>query len=146
MPTTLDGLHHVKLPVRDVAVSSAWYSQVLGLETEIEFVEDGVLRGVAMRDAARTVCLALRHDPARAEALAGFDPLAWGTADRQSLDDVCAHLDRLGEPHGEVVPGHEGWVLLGLHDPNGLEVRLYTTSPAQPAPTAAAAPPGAATT
>ena len=35
-------------------------------------------------------------------------------------------LDGLGETHGGVVAGKEGWVLVGLQDPDGIEVRLYT--------------------
>ena len=35
-------------------------------------------------------------------------------------------LDRLGEPHGGIVVGHIGWVIAGVHDPDGIEVRLYT--------------------
>lgn len=37
-----------------------------------------------------------------------------------------SRLDALGQPHGGIVTGHQGWVLVGLHDPDGIEVRLYT--------------------
>ncbi|MEV0568541.1 hypothetical protein [Dactylosporangium sp. NPDC050588] len=34
----------------------------------------------------------------------------------------------LGRPHGGVVTGHPGGsVLAGLHDPDGIEIRLYPT-------------------
>ena len=33
-------------------------------------------------------------------------------------------LDDLGEPHGGVVTGHVGSVIVGLHDPDGIEIRL----------------------
>jgi hypothetical protein len=33
---------------------------------------------------------------------------------------------RGGEPHGGIVQGHKGGsVLVGLHDPDGIELRLY---------------------
>jgi hypothetical protein len=35
-------------------------------------------------------------------------------------------LDDLGQPHGGIVTGHKGWAIVGLHDPDGIEVRLYT--------------------
>jgi catechol 2,3-dioxygenase-like lactoylglutathione lyase family enzyme len=77
----LSGFHHVKMPVADVARSRDWYQRVLGFEQELEFVEDGVLMGLAMRDPGGTARLAARHDPARAAALAdsirslsGFPP------------------------------------------------------------------------
>jgi len=46
----LRGFHHVKLPVTDVERTRDWYERVLGFGLEIEFVEDGVLMGVAMSD------------------------------------------------------------------------------------------------
>ena len=35
----LDGIHHVKLPVRDLDVSRAWYESRLGYRAAVEFVE-----------------------------------------------------------------------------------------------------------
>ena len=37
----LDGIHHVKLPVRDLARSRAWYESRLGYRAAIEFAEQG---------------------------------------------------------------------------------------------------------
>jgi catechol 2,3-dioxygenase-like lactoylglutathione lyase family enzyme len=122
----LSGFHHVKLPVADLARSRDWYTSVLGLQVEIEFVEDGVLKGLALRDASGRLRLALRLDPVRAEALAGFDPIALEVPKRDDVEGWRARLDDLGEPHGGVVPGHQGGsVLVGLHDPDGIEIRLY---------------------
>jgi hypothetical protein len=70
---------------------------------------------------ARAAC-----DPDRAKALAGFDPIAIGIP---SVADLEAWRDRCtapGEKHDGVVQGHAGSVLVGLHDPDGLEIRLYT--------------------
>jgi catechol 2,3-dioxygenase-like lactoylglutathione lyase family enzyme len=124
--STLSGFHHVKLPVTDVVRSGDWYRRVVGLEVALEFVEEGVLMGLALRDPGGTVRLALRHDPTRAAALAGFDPITLGVPNRTDLEAWKQRLDELGQPHGGVVTGHQGWAIVGLHDPDGIEVRLYT--------------------
>jgi catechol 2,3-dioxygenase-like lactoylglutathione lyase family enzyme len=122
----LSGFHHVKLPVTDLGRSRDWYTSVLGLRVEIEFVEDGVLRGLALTDASGRVRLALRLDPVRAAALAGFDPIALEVPKRDDVVAWQSRLDDLGQPHGGVVTGHKGGsVLVGLRDPDGIEIRLY---------------------
>jgi catechol 2,3-dioxygenase-like lactoylglutathione lyase family enzyme len=122
----LQGFHHVKLPVSDIAASREWYERVLGLTVTIEFVEEGTVMGVGLSDPGGTVGLALRHEPERAAALAGFDPVAIGVPTGAEVAAWRDRLDELGVPHGGVVSGHFGASLLvGLHDPDGLEIRLY---------------------
>src|SRR5918912_1139278 len=123
--TSLRGFHHVKLPVSDVERSRQWYQWTLGLATDIEFVEDAVLKGVALAGSGEA-SIALRHDPVRAAALSGFDALALAVPSRDDIARWQARLDELGEPHGGVVTGHRGGsVLVGLRDPDGIEIRLY---------------------
>ncbi len=76
--------------------------------------------------------LALRHDPERATAIAGFDPVALAVPAGDALLAWQRRLDDLGEPHGGIVTGHAGSVLVGLHDPDGIEIRLYQPSAGQP--------------
>lgn len=122
----LSGFHHVKVPVVDVARSREWYAAVFDLETELEFVEGSALAGVSLVDADRTVRLALRADPARARALAGFDAVALGVRSREDLERWVTRLDALGQTSCEIEAGRLGWVISGLRDPDGIEVRLYT--------------------
>ena len=99
---------------------------MLGLKVMIEFVEDGTVMGVAMSDPDDTIDLALRHSPERATALAGFDPIAIGVPTGAEVVAWQQRLDDLGVPHGGIVSGHFGAkVLVGVHDPNGIEIRLY---------------------
>ncbi len=122
----ISGIHHAKLPVSDVSRSRAWYERVLGFESVIDFVEDGELRGVALRREGCPGQIALRQDPARARALSGFDAVALLVPTRDDVRQWEAALDRIGEPHGGLVTGHRGGsVLVGLHDPDGIEIRLY---------------------
>ena len=122
MDATLGGFHHVKLPVSDIHRSLQWYERVLGLRVHLEFVEEGVLRGVALSDPGQTVRLALRHDPERAASIAGFDPVALCVPALDALQAWKQRLDDLGEPHGGIVAGHAGSVIFGLHDPDGIEI------------------------
>lgn len=119
-------IHHVKIPVSDVRASTEWYSRVLGLGVAVEFVEEGELKGVALGDPGGTTSIALRHDPARAAAMSGFDLVALGVPTRDGVHAWADHLTGIHQPHGGIVTGHLGGaVLVGLHDPDGIELRLY---------------------
>jgi catechol 2,3-dioxygenase-like lactoylglutathione lyase family enzyme len=123
----LDGIHHVKLPVRDLARSRAWYESRLDYRATLEFVEQGTLMGIAMSHPNGGPDFALRLDPARAEAAAGFDYFAIGVPSKEAIEDLAARLTSLGEPHAGVHFATIGWILPELHDPDGHEVRFYTT-------------------
>lgn len=124
----LDGIHHVKLPVRDLARSRAWYESRLGYRTAIEFSEQGILMGVVMSHPNGGPQFGLRLDPARAEAAAGFDYFSIGVPSREAIEDLAARLTALGERHAGVHFATIGWILPELHDPDGHEVRFYTTA------------------
>jgi catechol 2,3-dioxygenase-like lactoylglutathione lyase family enzyme len=122
----LDGIHHLKLPVADLERSLAWYQPRLGYTVMKEFVEDGVRMGVAMRHPNGGPDLALRLDADRARAAAGFDYFAIGVPGRDAIEALAARLLAFGDDHAGVVRTPVGWVLLGVHDPDGHEVRFYT--------------------
>ncbi|MFG6195405.1 VOC family protein [Nonomuraea sp. JJY05] len=124
--TALSGFHHVKLPVSDIHKSLEWYRRVLGLEVAIEFVEDGTLRGAALRDAGQSLMLALREEPERAAALSGFDPVALGVPTLHLLHAWSDRLEALGVAHSGIAEGSVGWLISGITDPDGIEIRLYT--------------------
>lgn len=123
----LDGVHHLKLPVRDLQRSAEWYRTRLGYEVEIEFVEQGVLMGYALRHPNGGPMLALRRDAPRAEAAAGFDYFAIGVPDKAAIHALADRLTALGDSHAGVHFATIGWILPHLHDPDGHEVRFYTT-------------------
>ena len=122
----LAGIHHLKLPVTDLARSLEWYRSRLGYQVQVEFVEQGTLMGCGLAHPAGGPDLALRLDPDRARAAAGFDYFAIGVPDKDALDDLAARLTALGEHHAGVHVASTGWILPLLHDPDGHEVRFYT--------------------
>src|SRR5947209_12278405 len=89
----VSGLHHVKLPVRDVERSRDWYARAFDFGCTLEFREEGRLMGVGLEHPDAGLTLALREDPARAAALAGFDTVCLAVGTRADLDDVLARLD-----------------------------------------------------
>jgi catechol 2,3-dioxygenase-like lactoylglutathione lyase family enzyme len=122
----LAGVHHLKLPVADLARSREWYHSRLGYELKAEFVEQGQLMGLALAHPNGGPRLALRLDPGRARAAAGFDYFAIGVPDKEAIDQLAARLTALGEQHAGVHWASTGWILPMLHDPDGHEVRFYT--------------------
>ena len=128
---TLRGIHHAKLPARDLEATRDWYCRVFGFSQEIDFVEDGRLMGVGLLHPPTGLRLGLRHAPDRVTALADFDPIAWAVESKEDLDEWAEHLDRQGVPHGEVVEATIGWII-PFHDPDGREVKLYTLQRPEP--------------
>jgi catechol 2,3-dioxygenase-like lactoylglutathione lyase family enzyme len=94
----LDGVHHLKLPVRDPNRSSQWFQSRLGY------------------------------------ASAGFDFFSIGVPTKAALEALPARLTRLGDPDSGVRIASPGWILPGLSDPDGHEIRFYTTESHQKAP------------
>ena len=122
----LDGIHHLKLPVSDLERSIEWYQDRLGYETMFEFVEDGVLMGVSMRHPNGGPDLALRRNPTKAKEAAGFDYFAIGVPGREAIEALAARFASFEEAVVDVQRTPVGWVLLGIRDPDGHDVRFYT--------------------
>ena len=122
----LAGIHHLKLPVTDLARSRDWYQSRLGYQVVAEIVEQGKLMGLAMAHPNGGPRLALRLDPDRARAAAGFDYFSIGVPDKDAIRRLADRLSALGEEHAGVHWASIGWILPLLHDPDGHEVRFYT--------------------
>lgn len=121
------GLHHIKIPVSNLATSREWYERVFAVEPLREFRddEDGVVRGVSYRAKGGDFALALREHPDAARGMAGFDPFAIMLRGRADVDYWVKRLDELGVEHSPVIEAPIGYIL-GFYDPDGLELRFYT--------------------
>ena len=92
----------------------------------MEFVEQGRLMGYGLSHPNGGPPLALRLDPERARAAAGFDYFSIGVPDQETIEQLAARLTGLGERHAGVHWASIGWILPDVHDPDGHEVRFYT--------------------
>jgi hypothetical protein len=66
-------------------------------------------------------------DPERAARACGFDYFSIGVPDKGALEQLAERLTGLGEQHAGVHFATIGWILPATHDPDGHEVRFYTT-------------------
>jgi catechol 2,3-dioxygenase-like lactoylglutathione lyase family enzyme len=126
----LDGIHHLKMPVSNLARSRVWYERVFGFAIEVEFTDqdDGVVRGVAgTMPGLSGTRFALRENADTAERLAGFDPIAFAVRDRATIDQWVAHIEAEGIRHSTVSRATMGWIV-SFCDPDGVELRLYSRS------------------
>lgn len=119
------GIHHVKIPVSDVAKSRDWYADALGLEVVQEFRDDGELSGVGMFHPEHGTGIALRQDAERAAAMRGFDAVALTVGTRKDLQQMLGRLRDKGIGFGEEQRGRVG-VVVDVPDPDGIVVRLFT--------------------
>lgn len=123
----LAGIHHVKLPVTDLARSQEWYERVLGFVAEYEFPDDrGVVRGVAGQlPGLGESGFALRENPAVARGISGFDPVCFAIADQTAAQAWAARFDELGIEHSPIIETPVGWIV-SVNDPDGTELRFYS--------------------
>lgn len=121
------GLHHVKFPVTDLDASLQWYETVLKAKREPRFDH---LDADSKRFAVITfwpgvdVPCELRLAPKAAKAVAGYDPVAFGVADEQALQEWIEHFDAVGAEHTDVITSFVG-KMVEVTSPDGLAIRLY---------------------
>jgi catechol 2,3-dioxygenase-like lactoylglutathione lyase family enzyme len=123
----LDGVHHVKLPVSDLARSEGWYASRLGYRPVIRFTASGRHTGTTMAHPRGGPMLGLVLHPDLAARASGFDYFSIGVPDKAALEALAARLTGMGETHAGVHFATIGWILPRTHDPDGHEVRFYTT-------------------
>ena len=125
----LNGIHHLKVHVTDVRRSAGWYARTLGYQPVMEFVEGSRLVGYGMSHPNGGTLLTLRLDPEQARKTAGWVYFEMGVPDAGTLKDLAERLDALETDHGPVVRTPVGWLLPGVIDPDGHEMRFYVSEP-----------------
>lgn len=122
-------LAHVCLKVRDLARTTAFYQDALGLEPRFTF-ERGGRRIGAYFAAGGESFIEVFEEPGVEVRNTGITHFCFETGE---LDGLVARLERAGVPHGEKVMGADGSWQLWLQDPDGnaIEVQQYTAESSQ---------------
>ena len=138
-------LHHIALTVTDLDASTAWYSAVFGLRTQMEGPDPGGFSRLLADDDWGLVVALHRHDAARGELFAesrtGLDHVGLVVPTRDDLVRWQDHLERHGvgrapqtgrpltqspiadEPYGSV---------LVFRDPDNVQLELFAPPADQP--------------
>jgi catechol 2,3-dioxygenase-like lactoylglutathione lyase family enzyme len=119
------------LPVTDLAVSAAWYRDLLGIPYLREFAgPDGVVTGCAVADldTGYMISFRLRGTTAGRPDLRGEHPIILQVRDRAALDRVRARAQALGYRPTGGEHADAAWV--EVVDPDGIATRFAVlTSP-----------------
>jgi catechol 2,3-dioxygenase-like lactoylglutathione lyase family enzyme len=105
IPTTIPAVTHVAVTVTDLAVSEAWYTNVLGVKPVLD-EDTGPFRHIVYQLGNTLLGLHgfpdLASDEPFDERKPGLDHIAFGCASRNELVEWAARLDELGVAHGEI--------------------------------------------
>ncbi|PWJ53658.1 Catechol 2,3-dioxygenase [Quadrisphaera granulorum] len=129
------GFSHVRLTVRDIAVSRRFYDRVFGWEVAYELPADAdqatrdqlwfAFGGVIYRVPGGLLGLrpVAAGDDSISEDRVGLDHLSFSVGSKADLDAAVAVLDAVGAPHGEVKDAGT-MHLLEFRDPDGIALEL----------------------
>jgi glyoxylase I family protein len=125
--TTIPAVTHVAVTVTDLAVSEAWYSNVLGVEPVLD-EDTGPFRHIVYQLGNTLLGLHgfpdLASDEPFDERKAGLDHIAFGCASRNELVEWAARLDELGVAHGDIADAAYGSGL-SFRDPDNIALELF---------------------
>ncbi len=123
-PPPLAGLHHVRVPARDLWAARDWYVEVLGFSLVLEYELENALVGISLTHPSGFT-IGLHAAPAEAEALAGFTLLALDVGSHPMLESWEEWLEARGVPHGQISEGPLGWYIQ-CTEPSGMVIELHT--------------------
>jgi len=133
----IDGIHHLRLTVTDVARSREFYTQLLGFEIAAESPAPGdpaaeaaypvlwggvvMIRGNFLLGLRPVAKAGDRFDEDRV----GLDHLSFNVGSKAELDKAVKMFDERGVPHGPIktLEGF-GILVLPFRDPDNIQVEL----------------------
>ncbi|WP_045822862.1 VOC family protein [Williamsia herbipolensis] len=137
MPIAATDYHHVRLTVRDIAVSRKFYDDVFGFDVAFE-VADGadeqtreqlafLYGGVIYQFGGGLLGLrpVAPGDDSFTEDRTGLDHVSFTVASLADLNDASAHLDSLGIEHEPIKDlGDAGIAILEFRDPDNIALEV----------------------
>lgn len=126
-------LTHVAVTVRDLQVSTAWYTRLFGTEPVLdEDEESGVYHhAVYALDGGTLFGVHTHTGTAAAETFdeqrTGLDHVAFAI-DRDELDSWVSRLDELGIAHGGIKHAHYGSGI-SFRDPDNIALEFFAPPP-----------------
>ena len=125
MTRTLTGIHHVRLPVSELARSRTFWEDVLGYEWDFDFPGDDGPAAVALRHPDGGPNVVLWLDAERARASAGFVWFGIGLASAGEIEDLRDDLDARSIAHGGIQGAFVDVKLPFVEDPDGHLISFY---------------------
>ncbi len=127
--TEVLGYHHLSLSVTDLAKSTEWYQQVLGLDVAAEIEGEG-FRRTRLRAPNSGVTLTLtRHDQQSGETFserrAGMDHVALDVGTVEAVNELKDRFAELGVDHSEVKATKSGTAMITLRDPDNIQLEVF---------------------
>jgi catechol 2,3-dioxygenase-like lactoylglutathione lyase family enzyme len=118
------GIVVVSIPVTNLAVSAAWYRNLLDLEMVREFGDEDTVTGCALADFAAHYMIALRRrDATAAHAdLRGEHPIIVEAVDAEAAERVRARAAALGVASTSGQHADGAWI--EFVDPDGIALRV----------------------
>lgn len=131
----ITGFSHVDLSVTDLAASTAWYRELLGMVElfggrndergyEVSYLMEphsGVVMGFECHDS--------NPNSPFDERRVGLDHVSWAVDSREQLDSWLARLDELGIPHS-AISEQDMWDVLVFRDPDNIQLEFIFVKPA----------------
>jgi glyoxylase I family protein len=131
MPS-ITGRVEVNLTVRDLDLSAAWYSELLGLQERYDFSSaDGHLRYISLIDPTSEFVLCLvghASNPGEPfeEVRTGLDHLEFLVARHDELQEWADRLDELGIAHSGVKElSYSANAMLTFRDPDNIQLEFF---------------------
>ena len=129
MPSTatMPAITHVALTVTDLAVSEAWYTEILGVPPVLD-EDTGPFRHIVYSIGGTLLGLhgfpQLNSSAGFDERRPGLDHVSFGVASRDELVHWAERLDELGIPHGQILDAPYGSGL-SFRDPDNIALELF---------------------